>query len=130
MKRSAERPNRITQTIRALEPGRAYSVKLISADIERLGEKQQLALTVNVGSAETLDAHGFQFVYPSGYSHEAGPYTRDRPACFNFHRVVFRANAPTAQLVIGDWASPTEPGGPVGQEIVFNFAEVQPFHEP
>ena len=130
MKRSAERPNRITQTIRALEPGRAYSVKLISADIGQLGEKQLLAMKIDVGGAETLDTDGFQFVYPSCYSHETGPYARDHPAYFNFHRVVFRATAPTAQLVISDWTSPAEPGGPAGQEIAFNFVEVQPFHEP
>jgi hypothetical protein len=130
MKRSAKQPNRITQTIRALEPGRLYSVKLISADFGQLDKSQQLALSIDITDAEILKEYGFQFVYPSCYSHEVKPYTRDHPAYFNFHRMVFRPKNATAGLVIRDWATQTEHSGPVGQEIAFNFVEVQPFHAP
>jgi len=130
MKRSAAGPNRVSQTINALEPGRLYSVKLISADRQHLDQKQQLAVCLDVADAETVEEYGFQFVYPSCYSHVVEPYTRDHPAYMNFHRAVFRATGTSAVLTISDWASPAEPGGPVGQEIAFNFVEVQPFHEP
>lgn len=130
MKRSAKGPNSVRQTIRSLEPGRTYSLKLISADLGQLDKKQILALTINVDDAERLDEHCFQFPYPSCYSHEVEPYNRQHPAHFNFHRVVFRPEDTTAELAISDWADPDEPGGPVGQETAFNFVEVQPFLEP
>jgi len=130
MKRSAAGPNRVSQTIQALEPGRLYSVKLISADRQHLDQKQQLAVCLSVADAEPVEGYGFQFVYPSCYSHVVGPYTREHPAYMNFHRVVFRATGTSAALTISDWANPGEPGGPIGQETAFNFVEVQPFHGP
>jgi hypothetical protein len=130
MKRSAESPNRVRQTIRSLEPGRLYSLKLISADLTELDKKQTLVLAINIDGAELLDEYCFQFPYPSCYSHEVPPYNRTHPAYFNFHRVVFRPTGRTAELVISDWAASTDPGGPFGQEIAFNFVEVQPFLEP
>lgn len=45
----------------------------------------------------------------------------------NHHRIVFRAKAPTAKLTISDWAEDGKPGGPVGQELICNFIEVQPY---
>jgi hypothetical protein len=130
MKRSATGPNRVRQTIRSLEPGRSYSLKLISADLQQLDRKQTLPLTIRIDDVELLDEYGFQFPYPSCYSHEVGPYNRTHPAYFNFHRVVFRPTGSTAQLVISDWVAQSDPGGPVGQEMAFNFIEIQPFIEP
>ncbi len=130
LKRSALIPNRLGQTIKALEPGRLYSVKLISADFGDLHEKQTLALALSLDDADILPEHCFQYAYPSCYSHEEGPYTRDNPAHFNLHRVVFRPRSSSAVLTISDWASTEQPGGPAGQEIALNFVEVQPFHAP
>jgi len=130
MKRSADVPNRIRQTIRSLEPGRVYSLKLISADLQQLDKDQTLALSIEIDRAERLDEYCFQFPYPSCYSHEVEPYNRNHPAYFNFHRIVFRPETATAELVISDWANAAEPGGPTGQETAFNFVEIQPFLEP
>jgi hypothetical protein len=128
MRRSGKAPNRITQTLRELQPGRLYSVKLISADLGQLDQQQTLGLSLHVEGAAALDEYGFQFAYPSCYSHEVGPYNASHPAWFNFHRLVFRAEKDTAELVIIDWKDAKTPGGPVGQELAFNFVEVQPFH--
>lgn len=130
MKRSAKGPNRVRQTIQALEPGRVYSVKLISADLQHLETEQALTLSVHVAGAQRLEHYCFQQPYPSCYSHVVEPYNREHPAHFNFHRVVFRAQDETAELVISDWRTRHEPGGPFDQEIAFNFVEVQPFLEP
>ncbi|MDQ1256867.1 MAG: Beta galactosidase jelly roll protein [Candidatus Hydrogenedentes bacterium] len=129
MKRSAAAPNFVRQAVKALEPGQVYSVKLISADLGQMSVSQVLALVIGIDNAEILGQYGFQVPYGSCYSHEVGPYTREHPAYFNFHRVVFRATAPTADLTISDWAAPHTPGGLIGQEIAFNFVEVQPFLE-
>ncbi|MFH1743072.1 MAG: hypothetical protein ABIH23_29045, partial [bacterium] len=130
MKRSASGPNRVRQTVKNLKPGKLYSLKFFSADLQNLHEKQELAVSVDLGDVEIRDDLSFQFVYPSCYSHESGPYTQQNPAYMNYHRVVFRPKHHTTELTISDWASPTEPGGPIGQESVCNFVEIQPFLEP
>ena len=33
------------------------------------------------------------------------------------------------RLIISDWINQSEPGGPVGQESVCNFVEIQPYLE-
>ncbi len=130
MTRSNERPNRISQTVNALEPGRLYSVKAIAADIDNLDKKQTIALRIQVEGAEPVPDYGFSYAYPSNYAHEFGPYNRDHPAWFTFQRYVFRAGAETATLHIMDWIADDTPGGDAGQNVGFNFIEVQPFHAP
>jgi len=39
------------------------------------------------------------------------------------------AKGPTARLTISDWADETTPAGPVGQETLINFIEIQPYLE-
>ena len=42
---------------------------------------------------------------------------------------IFRADGPTATLTFSDWADASDPGGETGQEIGFNFVELQPYLE-
>ena len=130
MRRSPRGVNLVRQVIRGLEPGRPYSLKLISTDLQRMGLEQLLGLHIYIGGAERLRQYEFQVPYGSSYSHTQPPYDRDHPAYFNYHRVVFRPKANRAELVIADWRTKTEPGGPLEQELAFNFIEVQPFLEP
>jgi hypothetical protein len=48
----------------------------------------------------------------------------------NYHWRVFRAEGETAELTVSDWASPDDPGGLPGQELIFNFIEIQPYFAP
>ena len=130
MTRCEKGPNQVSQTIRNLEPGRAYSLKFITAAPEELDVNQTLAVTANLEGATLNKELCFQFVYPSNYAHAHGPYNRDHPAFFNYHRLVFHPNRPTVELTLSDWASPTTPGGLVEQKVAINFVEVQPFLEP
>ena len=41
--------------------------------------------------------------------------------------IVFRAKAATAELVISDWENDTKPSVPWGQEMIYNFVEVQSY---
>lgn len=124
MKRTEKGGNTVRQTIAALEPGRLYSVKMISADLTQLGKQQTLGVQMEVRGVERIPEHSFQFAYPSCYDHTSGPFTREHPAWFNFHREVFKAVDGSATLVISDQ------GCIPGQKIAFNFIEVQPFHAP
>lgn len=127
MTRNAAKPNRIQQTIRGLEPGRAYSLKVISADLSALDKKQEIALDIQIDGAQILDDMKIDQPISSCYSHEVEPYTKDHPAWFNYHWRVFVPEGIKADLTIEDWADSGKPGGPDGQRIAFNFVEVMPF---
>ena len=45
----------------------------------------------------------------------------------NYHWYCFRAKETAVRVTITDWESQDEPGGPPGQQLVFNFAEVHPY---
>jgi hypothetical protein len=55
------------------------------------------------------------------------PYDKAAAAWMNYHYRVFRANGNSARLVISDWFNDVEPGGPIGQELMYNFISVQPY---
>jgi len=71
--------------------------------------------------------HGFQCHFSS--IRGAGRFSRDHRFWQNFHWRVFRAKETAAKLVVSDWRTATVPGGPAGQELMFNFVEVQPYLE-
>ena len=124
MKRSPKGLNRVSQSLKALTPGRLYSVKAVAADLVRMGEKPTSSpLTINVNGGEIIADKGFQSAFASCYNHEVPPYTKEHRAWFTANRVVFRATASEAELAIAE--------SPEGQalEVGFNFVEVQPFHE-
>lgn len=131
MRRSAQRPNVVRQAITGLQPGRLYSVKLITGDHQDLlaGQSRDAACAVR------LQVEGAQ-VQEGAFAHRfysaRGPKpfnVREHPFRMVYHYLQFRATAATAQLSISDWASASEPGGPIGQETMFSFVEVQPVFE-
>jgi len=71
----------------------------------------------------------FQSAVPNNYAHQLGAFIDTNRAWLNYHWKVFRANGPVAKLTISDWFSDQEPGGPIGQELIYNFIEVQPYWE-
>jgi hypothetical protein len=127
MKRSAARPNVVTQKIRALHPGRLYALRMFSADWKDLGKKQELAMSVALDGVEEVPEKSFVYVINSCYSHVQGEFNAEHPAWFNFFFRVFRARGPEASITISDWAKSTDPGGPIGQEIAANFVQIQPY---
>ena len=72
----------------------------------------------------------FHQLFPSRLAgHVYGPFRRENPLYVTYHRVVFRAQTAGAKLTISDWKSNAEPGGPIGQRLMHNFIEVQPYLE-
>jgi len=129
-RRSAEKPNVISQEITNLAPGRTYSVKLYAGDYVDPDSDQKLAISVGIDGADMIADKSFQGTY-RGLNRlgNIALYKRygDQRAHFNFFRLVFRATSETATLAISDWTSQTEPGGPAGQELTYNFIQVQPY---
>ena len=135
-RRSAARPNKFSQEIRNLEPGRVYSLEMYTADykdiIERKSVQQKHAVSITVENVDWMPEKCFQHVYSNWPYYHMGPYDDQESLVktyINFHRRVFRATKPTARLTVSDWIQPDDPGGPVGQELMFNFIEVQPWLE-
>jgi hypothetical protein len=129
MKRSARGPNAVSQTIKGLQPGRLYSLKMYTGDYQDLALEQKHAVSIKLDEVEVLEGKSFQHVFPNCYSHNYGLYNTQHHAWMNYHWRVFRATARQARITISDWASDRDPGGPIGQELMFNFVEVQPYLE-
>ena len=117
-RRSASAPNVFSQEIKHLEPGRLYSFRMFSADHLDMSRNEAHALSVQFDNAELIPEKCF--------THVAATRTHaDR--FLNWHVRVFRATGRTATLRISDWGSDQEPGGPIGQELAYNFIKVQPY---
>jgi hypothetical protein len=84
-------------------------------------------VTVTLEGVELIEDKCFNHVGHNCYSHAHGPYSTEHWAWFNYVWRVFRAKAPTAKVIVMDWKSPSEPGGRIGQKLIYNFAHVQPY---
>jgi len=131
--RNTRKPNSISQAIKNLEAGKLYSLKMVTADYEELQRgksvEQQHGVSMALDGATLLPGKSFQHAIANNYAHELGEFKGQNQTWMNYHFRVFRATAQTAKLAISDWASPDAPGGPTGQELMFNFIEVQPYFE-
>jgi hypothetical protein len=129
MKRSEKGPNTFSQTIKDLEPGRLYSMKmfscaysdLVTPKAKKIEETKSIG-TVVIEGVEVDAKRSFTEVYSSSPEPKI-------PVCITYYWKVFRAKATTAKLTVSDWQSEKEPGAPIGQEQTFNFLEIQPYRE-
>jgi hypothetical protein len=134
-RRSADRPNTFSQALRELEPGRLYSLKMITSDYQDLlaGEsnRRRHAVSVRLDGVDLLSGprDSFQYPFPHGYG-KRDKFDAQHQYWLNYHWRVFRARGTTATLAVSDWENPKEPGGTAGRELMFNFIEVQPYLEP
>lgn len=129
MRRSAKGPNTISQTIKDLQPGRLYSMKIFSCDYDDLVnpkprkiEEATSRLSIHVDDVQMDAGRSFTEVYASSPEPKI-------PVCVTYYWRVFRAEAPTALLTISDWQTARDPGGRIGEEQALNFVEVEPYHE-
>jgi len=129
MKRSGKGPNVLSQRIKNLQPGRLYSLKMFTGDHQDLSVKQKHVVSIELDGVELLPEKCFTHVFPNCYAHHWGPFDAEHNAWMNFHWRVFRAKGTEGTISISDWAAPDAPGGPIGQELMFNFVEIQPYFE-
>ena len=134
LRRGATKPNVLSQTLRHLQPGRLYSVKMITGDYGEFqagkSQRQVHGLTLKLGAgAEIVPDKSFQYPFASNYAHVHGNFNASTPYWMNLHRLVFRARAEAVELSLSDWVKAGDPDGVVGQETWANFIEVQPYPE-
>ena len=129
MKRTEKGPNTFSQTIKNLQPGRLYSLKMLVCDYNDLitPKPKQIAeakslFAVHIEGGDVDPARSFSEVYASSPEPKI-------PVCITYRWEIFRAKAPNATLTVSDWQSPGKPTPPFGQEQAFNFIEIQPYHE-
>jgi hypothetical protein len=130
MKRSEKGPNTFSQTIKDLEPGRLYSMKMFSGDYNDLAEpktKKREEANPFIGSVllEGVDMDSKRS-FTEMYSSSPEPKI---PVWITYHWKVFRAKTTAATLKVSDWPTEQKPALGFGQEQTFNFLEIQPYHE-
>ena len=129
MKRQAKKPNVISQKIKNLEPGRYYSVKLISGDKHSMGTKIKHDISIAIDGVEMVPEKCFQEVFSNDWSraHFAYGFDSEHKAWFNLFFKVFQAKSSTAKITISDWSVDGKRVGPTGQELMLNFIEIEPY---
>ena len=93
---------------------------MYSADLKDFYKYQLHGIRLKVEGAEPVRGEFIRGAYTSVNAIEKFK----RGGFFNFNRIVFRATSGTARLIISDEAVP------VGQELTFNFIEVEPYLMP
>lgn len=130
MKRSANGPNTFAQTIKDLQPGRLYSMKMFTCDYTDLVKPQKKELkdaskfigNVVLEGVELDAKRSFTEMYASNPEPKI-------PVWITYHWKVFKALSPTAKLTVSDWPTDKDATAAFGQEQTFNFVEIQPYRE-
>jgi hypothetical protein len=128
MKRSEKGPNTFSQTIKDLEPGRLYSMKMFTCDYNDLVNpkaKKREEATGFVGSV-VLEGVETTRSFTEMYASSPEPSI---PVWITYHWKVFRAKSVTARVTVSDWRRAKESGETFEQEQTFNFLEIQPYWE-
>jgi hypothetical protein len=129
MKRSQKGPNTFSQTIKDLQPGRLYSMKMFSSDYNDLvnpkakkrDEASKFIGSVVIEGVEVDSKRSFNEPYASSPEPKI-------PVWITFHWKVFRAKSTTAKLTVSDWPENPDSAAAFGQEQAFNFLEIEPYH--
>ena len=131
MKRRAQAPNAVSQTIKDLVPGRSYSLKMITGDYQDLMTGASAAkdhgVTVRIDNVALTAAKCFSQPYTPCTYEDRSAFNAGNPFWNTYHYRVFRAKGPEAALTLSDWDSDNTCGGPVGREVILNYLEVEPY---
>ena len=132
-KRNAQKPNLISQQVRNLVPGRLYSLRFITGDYQELlvgnSVRRKHAISIKIDNSEPVVEKCFQAIISNGYFYDFGVFNRNNPYWMNYHQQVFRATAKTAELQLSDWTVQNASKGTEGEELIWNFIQVQPYFE-
>lgn len=126
--RNAGKPNRISQELRDLEPGRLYTFRMFTGDNGDLSNEEKAAVRVQLENVTYLREKSFSESFHNPPHRKHPPYDgEETKAWFTYHWHLFRARSDTATVTLADWAGDEAPGGPEGQQIVMNYIQVHPY---
>jgi len=126
--RNSIRPNTITQEIKNLAPGHYYTFRMITSDYDDMSKPEKHAIGVEFDNVTTVPEKFITHVFPNPEWGAYPPYDGHRnKGWMNYHWYLFRARGKTARVTIRDWAEKGQAGGPIGQQLMFNFLQVHPY---
>jgi hypothetical protein len=128
--RSAARPNRFSQQITDLQPGKLYTFRMMSSDFKDMSNKEKHVVSISLDDVTLIPERTViqHFPNPTWASH--APYDgKKRLAWITYRWYLFRANGTTAKLTVSDWADDTNPGGEIGRQLMHNYVHVQSYYE-
>ena len=128
--RSAARPNRFSQEITDLRPGKLYTFRMMTSDFKDMSNKDKHVVSVRLDDVTLIPERTViqHFPNPTWASH--APYDGNkRLAWITYRWYLFRANGTTAKLTVSDWADDANPGGEIGRELMYNYVHVQSYYE-
>ena len=139
MRRSRTAPNTVSQEIKALTPGRLYSLRFTTADYSDLVKAKAEGLplvdtpmkpaliSASLDRVEVLPDKSF--VHQAMRGRDSTGKSSHKKCGVNFHRIVFQAKSSTALLTFTDRSDKWQPGDTVGQENLLTWVKVQPYIE-
>jgi hypothetical protein len=126
MERSAKQPNVVTQEIKGLQPGNLYAFRMFSGDFEDMSREEKHAVNIELENVDMIPDGSYTPVLR--YQFGVSPLSEKTNFWMNYYSLIFRAKDTTAKLTISDWVNEQEPGGPIGQQLMFNFVQVHPYY--
>jgi hypothetical protein len=125
-------PNVIRQTVKGLTPGRWYTFRMMTSDYGDLttgaSHKGKHTLSITLRGTQVAPGRELHLPYTTEASRKLKPFDKTKKlCCSNYHWVLFKAESEAAELAVSDWADTKRPGGPIGQEIAFNFFQLEPY---
>ena len=131
MTRSSQMPNRVVQQVIGLIPGELYTMKMFTADYQDylglISSAKTHAISIDLDNVDLIPARAFQQLMQSERGQDVPPWSENNQPWFNYYWRLFQAKDTTATLTISDWASDSDPGGPIGEQLMVNFIEIQPY---
>lgn len=142
-RRSAKAPNRFSQKVAGLTPGRLYHLKAYAIDLQDPLKDAPIAGSLSVTGAKMLEEGGIDkpVLAPAMSTRQptrsAAPQKVDEEAVdiavkgdifTNIHHFkrLFIPDAGEVTITISDWVGDDTPGGPAGQELAWDFIELAP----
>ena len=122
----AEKPNVLSQTLTGLKPDAYYLVTFVAADEEDL--RRPGAVTNGFFMARATVTGGEEIPELSGLHYSRARRRGEKVVLFNQYRVVFKAVANTARLMITDWKDASDPGAPLGRRTYVNFVNARKYY--
>ena len=103
----------------------------MTSDFKDMSNKEKHAVSVKLGNVTLIPERTITQLFPNPTWGGYPPYDgKKHQAWIAYHWYLFRANDTTAKLTVSDWADDEKPGGPIGQELIFNFIQVHPYYAP
>ena len=122
-----DRPNRLSQRLTGLTPGRYYHIHFVAADMADV--KTPLAVTNGTFLARGVISDGGEAVPELCGVHVPNGRLSGRKVPYLVSMMmVFKATAAEATYTITDWRSDAEPGAEKGRQTMVNYVNARPYY--